>query len=100
MKGTTPNRAGRRPFQLACALAGLAGLAPAQDEPAGDAHAGKTVADRQAGMNLIQERGKNAPKAGEEAPDFTLATPDGKRSVTLSSFKHKKPVVLIFGSYT
>lgn len=37
---------------------------------------------------------------GDAAPDFTLATPDGKTKVTLSSFRAKKPVVLIFGSYT
>lgn len=39
-------------------------------------------------------------RAGTLAPDFTLASPDGKQSVTLSDFRGKKPVVLIFGSYT
>ncbi len=37
---------------------------------------------------------------GEPAPDFTLASPDGKTQVTLSSFRGKRPVALIFGSYT
>ena len=37
---------------------------------------------------------------GDKAPDFTLKTVDGKKSVTLSSFRGHKPVVLIFGSYT
>ena len=37
---------------------------------------------------------------GQEAPDFTLKTLDGKKNVTLSHFKGKKPVVLVFGSYT
>ena len=37
---------------------------------------------------------------GDEAPDFTLKSPDGKTSFTLSAFKNKKPVVLVFGSYT
>lgn len=41
-----------------------------------------------------------APAAGEQAPDFTLATLDGKKKITLSSFRGNKPVILIFGSYT
>lgn len=39
-------------------------------------------------------------KVGDKAPDFTLADPAGKNPVTLSSFKDKKPVVLVFASYT
>jgi len=41
-----------------------------------------------------------APKAGELAPDFTLSDISGKESITLSDFRGKKPVALIFGSYT
>ena len=37
---------------------------------------------------------------GKPAPDFTLKNVDGKQEVTLSSFAGKKPVALIFGSYT
>lgn len=37
---------------------------------------------------------------GKPAPDFTLKSLDGKSEVKLSSFKEKKPVALIFGSYT
>ena len=43
---------------------------------------------------------KLAPKAGELAPDFTLFDISGAESVTLSDFRGKKPVALIFGSYT
>ena len=39
-------------------------------------------------------------KLGDLAPDFTLRSPDGKATMTLSSFKGKKPVVLVFCSYT
>lgn len=39
-------------------------------------------------------------KVGEQAPDFTLKSPNGKKEVALSSFKGKKPVALVFGSYT
>lgn len=37
---------------------------------------------------------------GDLAPDFTLFSPDGKSKVSLSQFRQKSPVVLIFGSYT
>jgi peroxiredoxin len=37
---------------------------------------------------------------GDPAPDFTLPAQDGKSRVTLSSFRGKRPVVLVFGSYT
>jgi peroxiredoxin len=37
---------------------------------------------------------------GGEAPDFTLRTQDAKSRVTLSSFRGKQPVVLVFGSYS
>src|SRR5205807_3446311 len=40
------------------------------------------------------------PALNAKAPDFTLSTEDGKKSVTLSDFRAKKPVVLIFGSFT
>ena len=39
-------------------------------------------------------------KLGEEAPDFKLKTLDAKEEVLLSSFRGRKPVVLVFGSYT
>jgi hypothetical protein len=39
-------------------------------------------------------------KVGNEAPDFTLETFDQKSTVQLSAFRDKKPVVLVFGSYT
>jgi hypothetical protein len=42
----------------------------------------------------------NAPRAGDLAPDFTLHDIEGKDSVTLSSFRGKSPVALVFGSYT
>ncbi len=41
-----------------------------------------------------------APKAGDEAPDFELRDLTGENPVRLSDFRDKKPVALIFGSYT
>jgi thiol-disulfide isomerase/thioredoxin len=40
------------------------------------------------------------PELGQPAPDFTLKALDGQGSITLSSFRGKRPVVLTFGSYT
>lgn len=37
---------------------------------------------------------------GDAAPDFTLASVDGKTHVRLSEHRGVRPVVLIFGSYT
>ena len=39
-------------------------------------------------------------KAGDPAPDFKLWTSDKRAQVELASFRHRAPVVLIFGSYT
>jgi len=41
-----------------------------------------------------------APKAGDVAPDFTLYDISGTESITLSDFRGKKPVALVFGSFT
>ena len=41
-----------------------------------------------------------APKEGEFAPDFVLSDINGGNPVRLSDFRDKKPVALIFGSYT
>ncbi len=41
-----------------------------------------------------------APKVGDVAPDFELRDSNGESPVRLSDFKGKKPVGLIFGSFT
>lgn len=41
-----------------------------------------------------------APQTGDLAPDFTLSDISGTESITLSDFRGKKPVVLVFGSFT
>ncbi|HTU22236.1 MAG TPA: hypothetical protein VMG10_29630 [Gemmataceae bacterium] len=40
------------------------------------------------------------PKVGRLAPDFTLPRHDEDKTITLSQFRGKKPVVLVFGSFT
>jgi hypothetical protein len=46
------------------------------------------------------EHNPNVPKVGEMAPDFELSDYTGAKTVRLSDFRGKKPVVLIFGSFT
>lgn len=41
-----------------------------------------------------------SPKVGDMAPDFELQDPEGNVSVRLSDFRGKRPVALVFGSYT
>jgi hypothetical protein len=49
-------------------------------------------------MWLIARRGHL--KVGEPAPDFALKSLDRSQVVSLSSFRGRQPVVLIFGSHT
>lgn len=53
-----------------------------------------------AASNGAVKRQRDATRPGDLAPDFSLRTLDGKGTVRLSDFRGKKPVVLIFGSYT
>ena len=39
-------------------------------------------------------------RQGDVAPPFTLRSADGKRTASLADLRDRKPVVLIFGSYT
>ena len=41
-----------------------------------------------------------APKVGDLAPDFELSDIHGENPVRLSGFRNRKPVALIFGSFT
>jgi peroxiredoxin len=51
-------------------------------------------------VQLQKSLDQHAPKVGDLAPDFTLTDVSGNTSVTLSDFCGKKPVALVFGSYT
>jgi hypothetical protein len=42
----------------------------------------------------------NAPRVGDTAPDFELRDAQGQNPVRLSDFCQKKPVALVFGSFT
>jgi hypothetical protein len=43
---------------------------------------------------------EEGPKLGDLAPDFKLSTHDNGRTIGLADSKDKKPIVLIFGSFT
>jgi hypothetical protein len=51
-------------------------------------------------MSAQKKLDAKAPRTGDMAPDFTLYDIEGKDSVTLSKFRGKKPVALVFGSFT
>lgn len=55
---------------------------------------------REAGSDQAAPQDNLLAQLGQVAPDFTLASEDGEDEVTLSDFAGKRPVVLIFGSYT
>lgn len=65
-----------------------------------DRFSGRTVADREDGYALIEERRLNHPEVGDEAPDFELERRGGGGTLRLSTFRGSRPVVLIFGSLT
>jgi hypothetical protein len=44
--------------------------------------------------------GQGRLKPGDPAPDFALKKPDSDEAIRLSAFAGKKPVALIFGTYT
>jgi hypothetical protein len=55
---------------------------------------------RTALMQFLSERETLAPAIDADAPDFALPLLGGGETVKLSSFRGRKPVALIFGSYT
>ena len=72
------------PALLVCALLPFA---QAQDVPKSAAEAKK-----------MDRTGKY--KAGDPAPDFNLKLMHSEKRLALSSFQGKRPVALVFGSYT
>ena len=59
-----------------------------------------TVEFRDEEVAWQQSNDPQSPKIGELAPDFELQDPTGKVQVRLSDFRGKRPVALVFGSYT
>jgi len=59
-----------------------------------------TIKKRQEARVWQKKYDRTAPRAGDSAPDFELRDINGEDPIRLSSFQGKKPVVLIFGSFT
>ena len=59
-----------------------------------------TIKNRQQGTSWQKRYDAAAPKATDLAPDFELYDPDGANPVRLSSFRERRPVALVFGSFT
>ena len=51
-------------------------------------------------LDAVVQRDQLGPKVGETPPDFSLKRAGSEEHVKLSSFKGKRPVALVFGSYT
>ncbi len=43
---------------------------------------------------------KTSPEIGSVAPDFELSDSNGANPIRLSSFRNRRPVALVFGSFT
>ncbi len=66
----------------------------------GKKKSGKTFRGMEDAVAWHERHGPGAPREGDPAPDFELRDAAGKNPVRLSDFKGKKPVALIFGSFT
>ena len=59
-----------------------------------------TLKNRKEATNWQKKHDALAPKIGDLAPDFELRDMNGENPLRLSDFYGKKPVALIFGSFT
>ncbi len=59
-----------------------------------------TIKTRDAAIAWQDAHDPLAPKVGDRAPDFTLRDVRGEEAVRLADFAGRKPVALVFGSFT
>ena len=59
-----------------------------------------TIQTRDEAMLWQEKHEPSAPKVGDSAPDFELADMQGLNAIRLSDFRGKRPVALVFGSFT
>ena len=87
-----------------CAAARQDAVKVVDEKSAGQSHgrAGRPrmTPEQRKRMREMMNKDDGAPKVGEDAPGFKLASLDGKTEMTLNQFHGKKPVILFFGSYT
>jgi hypothetical protein len=60
----------------------------------------QTIQNRNEARKWHETYNPLAPRAGDVAPDFELRDLNGKKPVRLSSYRGKRPVALVFGSFT
>lgn len=60
----------------------------------------RTFKNREEASAWHERYGPLAPGPGDVAPDFELRDAAGKNPVRLSDFRGRKPVALVFGSFT
>ncbi len=58
------------------------------------------ISGRKSARRWQEKYDVDAPKVGDTAPDFSLLDANGQNPVRLSDYRQKKPVALIFGSFT
>jgi hypothetical protein len=56
--------------------------------------------EKRAELKQYMAARKDKFQAGDPAPDFRLKVRGGEQTVALSSFRGRRPVALVFGSYT
>ncbi len=56
--------------------------------------------DQRAALEAVMARDETGPRVGEVPQDFSLKRLGSPDRVSLSSFKNRQPVALVFGSYT
>jgi len=61
---------------------------------------GSTLKTRKEATAWQKKHDVLAPRVGDIAPDFELCDVNGENPVRLSDYQGKKPVALIFGSFT
>lgn len=60
----------------------------------------KTIVGLKDSIAWHKRYGPQAPKTGDLAPDFELRDIGGQNPVRLSGFRGRRPVALVFGSFT
>lgn len=73
---------------------------PPADQPSPEAAAPNSAGPRPEQVMREMGHGEGRLSPGDAAPDFQLNYLHSKESIRLSQFKGKKPVALVFGSYT
>jgi len=58
------------------------------------------ITNRQEASSWQKKYDIHAPRVGDIAPDFELMDINGEKSIRLSALIGKRPVALVFGSFT